>query len=286
MSADGLVYDVGMHNGDDTAFYLSQGFRVVAIEADPHLVGLGRARFEEPIARGRLEILNVAIADRPGQAEFWISDAHSEWNSFDRASAGRSGAPHHAISVEMRTFRSILEERATPFYVKIDIEGSDYHCLTDLGSLPASLPKFLSWESGDDPVDADGPESRSLLRLAHQIGFTRFKLIDQATFLPLPAPRTPRKAVDALVWRALTFKRPRLPQSARRLLDGLTYRSRLGRRYGWEFSMGTSGPWGDQMPGSWMTYAEAVAAYQRARREHFAKHRPADTLWCDWHAAR
>lgn len=30
-----LVYDVGMHNGDDTAFYVSQGYRVVAIEADP-----------------------------------------------------------------------------------------------------------------------------------------------------------------------------------------------------------------------------------------------------------
>ena len=29
-----LIYDVGMHRGEDTAFYLRKGFRVVAVEAD------------------------------------------------------------------------------------------------------------------------------------------------------------------------------------------------------------------------------------------------------------
>ena len=33
-----LIYDVGMHNGDDTAYYLRRGFRVVAIEPNPALV--------------------------------------------------------------------------------------------------------------------------------------------------------------------------------------------------------------------------------------------------------
>jgi 16S rRNA A1518/A1519 N6-dimethyltransferase RsmA/KsgA/DIM1 with predicted DNA glycosylase/AP lyase activity len=30
-----LIYDVGMHHGEDTEFYLRKGFRVVAFEADP-----------------------------------------------------------------------------------------------------------------------------------------------------------------------------------------------------------------------------------------------------------
>ena len=30
-----LVYDVGMNNGDDTAYYLRMGYRVVAFEANP-----------------------------------------------------------------------------------------------------------------------------------------------------------------------------------------------------------------------------------------------------------
>jgi hypothetical protein len=33
-----LIYDVGMNNADDTAYYLWRGSRVLAIEANPELV--------------------------------------------------------------------------------------------------------------------------------------------------------------------------------------------------------------------------------------------------------
>src|SRR5205807_8636106 len=39
------VFDVGMHDGADTAFYLHQGCAVLAIEADPALAAAGRRRF-------------------------------------------------------------------------------------------------------------------------------------------------------------------------------------------------------------------------------------------------
>ena len=40
-----LIYDVGMHKGEDTDYYLQKGFRVVAFEANPDLVNLCRTRF-------------------------------------------------------------------------------------------------------------------------------------------------------------------------------------------------------------------------------------------------
>jgi predicted RNA methylase len=43
--AKDLVYDVGLHNGDDTAFYLHQGFRVIAIDADPRAAAAAKQRF-------------------------------------------------------------------------------------------------------------------------------------------------------------------------------------------------------------------------------------------------
>src|SRR5690348_14857053 len=43
---DGLIYDVGLCDGDDTAFYLAKGFRVVAVEANPALVAAAKQRFE------------------------------------------------------------------------------------------------------------------------------------------------------------------------------------------------------------------------------------------------
>jgi hypothetical protein len=48
-----------MNNGDDTAYYLSRGFRTVAIEANPELVKYAKARFAREIASGRLIILNT-----------------------------------------------------------------------------------------------------------------------------------------------------------------------------------------------------------------------------------
>jgi hypothetical protein len=66
-----VIYDVGMNNGDDTAYYLSLGFRTVAIEANPELVKQAKARFAREVASGRLIILNIGIADREG-ALCWI----------------------------------------------------------------------------------------------------------------------------------------------------------------------------------------------------------------------
>jgi hypothetical protein len=40
-----LVLDVGMHNGDDTAYYLASGYDVVAVEANPTLCASARDRF-------------------------------------------------------------------------------------------------------------------------------------------------------------------------------------------------------------------------------------------------
>ena len=37
-----LIYDVGFHHGEDTAYYLKKGFRVVAFEAHPRLAEKGR----------------------------------------------------------------------------------------------------------------------------------------------------------------------------------------------------------------------------------------------------
>lgn len=58
-----LIYDVGMHTGGDTEFYLKKGFNVVAFEADPELAESGRRRFSREINAGQLTIVEGAIVD-------------------------------------------------------------------------------------------------------------------------------------------------------------------------------------------------------------------------------
>ena len=52
-----LIYDVGLHKGEDTEFYLRKGFRVVAIEALPALCDIARQRLHEYVDSGHLNIL-------------------------------------------------------------------------------------------------------------------------------------------------------------------------------------------------------------------------------------
>ena len=59
-----LVYDVGMNNGDDTAFYLHEGHSMIAIEAIPELVEAGGMRFRKGLEAQRLFIINVGDRGR------------------------------------------------------------------------------------------------------------------------------------------------------------------------------------------------------------------------------
>jgi hypothetical protein len=88
---DDLVFDVGMHLGEDSAYYLAKGYRVVAVEANPELADAGRRRFDREISAGRLTIVEGAIADtdRP-TITFYRHPTESVWGTADPDWAGRN----------------------------------------------------------------------------------------------------------------------------------------------------------------------------------------------------
>ena len=103
-----------MNNGDDAAHYLSRGYRVVAVEADPTLIERARERFHEPVRTGQLEIVNAAVGPKEEIAQFWVCDTKRKWDSFDRNVASRDGLPHTPIFVQCRPFRHLLRPYGTP----------------------------------------------------------------------------------------------------------------------------------------------------------------------------
>ena len=146
MIAD-LIYDVGMNNGDDTAYYLFKGFRVVAVEADPTLIETGSASASPTKSARPSGARQCRHRSEGGDRIVLDLRGRSEWNSFDRQVASRDGLPHHAIDVQCRPFRSLLEQFGVPSYLKIDIEGHDHYCVADLD--PRDLPRYISLEMGD-----------------------------------------------------------------------------------------------------------------------------------------
>ena len=96
-----IIYDVGMHEGQDTIFYLKKGFKVVAIEANPVLCDKAtqNKEFQAYIKTGQLVVLNMGIASIEGNMDFYINTTHTEWSSFNKDISERAGDICEKINV-------------------------------------------------------------------------------------------------------------------------------------------------------------------------------------------
>jgi FkbM family methyltransferase len=280
-----LIFDVGFNIGQDTAFYLSRGHRVLAIEADPTLAEEGRKRFCRDIEAGNLEILNVGIANTEGSAEFWICEAKPEFNSFHPGIAARDGYPSHSIRIATTRFSSVLRRFGTPHFLKIDIEGNEMLCLDDLD--PLHLPKYVSIES-ECPIDGNPIGEADGLRVLHKLrdlGYEAFKLIDQFTFCSISAPPSLNYLLDSASRKWLMRPPLNRIRGTHRLSQHLMTKPKLERSLRWQFPVGSSGALGEDTAGNWIGWKAAERAYRRHRATYFRM--PGVThhsFWCDWHA--
>ncbi len=179
-----LIYDIGLHDGQDTDYYLKKGFRVVAVEANPVLAEGATRRFEAAIASGQLVILNVAIAPEEREFEFFVNHQNSKWSSL-HASWGKRGAKgFEVIKVPGRRLQDIVAEHGVPHYLKIDIEGADLLALKAVADFPAT-PNFISVEGGGE----------NFLNLFADYGFDRFASVNQAKVPEIPQMVPAREGV-------------------------------------------------------------------------------------------
>lgn len=280
-----LLFDIGMHKCEDTAYYLQRGHRVVAVDADPTMVAAAAERFSEEIAAGQLALVHAAISDQPGDVPLYRS-RETMWNSLDPAIAGRLGTLGDSVSVPATTLAMLFEQFGVPFYCKIDIEGWDERALASIQGAP-QLPTFVSVESecaGESGVD-EASALRTLDRLA-ALGYRRFKLVDQ-------------RSLHVLAESESTYVTPGLPARVLRRLGLRTaapadFRSRAAARraamvlrYGYSFPIGATGPFGDDLMGEWMDFESARRTLLRHRRDFFRmRYVRGFEFWCDWHASR
>lgn len=221
-----LVFDVGLHQGEDSEFYLKKGFNVVAIEANPILCQIARERFQDYCATGCLTILNLAIAEKSGPTTFFMNEKVSVWGTTSVAWANRNeklGARSSEVTVDGVEFAALLERFGVPYYLKIDIEGADLLCVEALKHI-ASRPKYLSIESSKT-VWSDLIYEFDLLT---RLGYSKFKLVNQEDVPKQKCPFPPQE----------------------------------GAYIDHAFSVGASGLFGGEVPGSWLSREQAIFAYR------------------------
>lgn len=218
-----LIYDLGCHNGQDSDFYLKKGFTVVAAEAYPGLCDRLKLRFRREIDEGRFILVEKAIGERFGEAQFFVNTERSIWGTtssefIERSNATKSSGWTKTV-VPTIPFSSLIDRFGVPYYLKIDIEGADILCLEALMK-SQDRPNFVSIER--QPSLADQLKE---LRLLNALGYTRFKIVSQ---------------------KAVIRQRPPNPA-----LEGLYVDH--------QFEFDASGLFGEETPGPWVNYGAAIA---------------------------
>lgn len=179
-----LIYDIGAHVGEDTAYYLAKGFDVVAAEANPLLYKGLTERFAKEITAGRLTVLGVGVCDRSGTGTFYSNDKKEGWSSLLKETKATTRFTHVELEVELMPLSHILAAHGTPYYLKIDIEGAEFAAISTLD--PAKpLPVFLSFEIY---IDWQGIIGRLTM-----LGFDRFQLVRQGEEFLKPPPTPSRE---------------------------------------------------------------------------------------------
>jgi FkbM family methyltransferase len=272
-----LVYDIGMNDGDDTAYYLSLGHKVIAVEANPLLAAKAEKRFREYIEKGKLQVLNIGIAGFEGEMDFYVNKYDSGWSSFHLNLAARGGRGYETIKVKTKTLGRLISESGTPLYVKIDIEGNDQVALDSLVLCPEK-PEYISIEL----VSKLGISSLASL------GYNKFKLIDQQSLLPLEAP--PLREYVAYE-KLVAFKTSaHFGTKVLRKLIGKPVTRALEKRskalFHYDHPFGSSGPFGKELPGSWHSLEEMVEIFVSYKAQFGASSFGQENgWWVDLHAS-
>jgi FkbM family methyltransferase len=227
----GLIYDVGMHKGQDTDYYLKKGYRVIGFEANPENAAFCRDRFADAVADDRLTIVEGAIAERispngqRGKIKFYRNENHSLWGSTSEDWAYRNevmGTTHEVIEVNAVDFGECLEKYGVPFYMKADIVGSEIICLRAMQSFE-NKPDYLSIRS--EKVIFRRLEAE--FDILEELGYHAFKAIRQDF---------------EKVHRTVPGPNGEVP---------------------YEFEEGGSGPFGEESPGQWKSREAVLKDYKK-----------------------
>jgi FkbM family methyltransferase len=182
-----LIYDIGAHQGDDTAWYLQLGYQVIAVEANPALAKELENKYDGAIRDKKLRVLNVAIAAKDNETiPFFISRYHGRSSTIKHL-AERDGSVAQTIEIATARLSSLFEKYGTPHYCKIDIEGNDAIAINSLAG-KTGCPLYISCEHSSYTIEELHNNTNQLFETLNGLraaGYTSFQLIDQESLLTL-----------------------------------------------------------------------------------------------------
>lgn len=277
------IFDIGLHSGEDTAFYLEKGYNVVAIDANIDMIEKAQQTFHEAIKDKRLQLVHSAIAEEDNKILTFYTSNKSEWSSLDKNIANRNGQFKETIQVNTTRLSSLCQKYGIPYYCKIDIENYDLIALKSLKTL-SKLPTYISVESEclDDSETASEEQILASLELLYELGYQKFKLVDQLRLAALPFQQHFYKKVPFAL--RIVYKLIYMLQLSRPTIYNVDY---ISKKFNFPFKVGSSGPFGEDLEGEWLNYTEAKKHILFHRKDFFTLPDVHNYgFWCDWHAKK
>ena len=185
VSRQDLIFDIGLHKGLDSEFYLNKGFSVVGLEASPDLWDHVRAALEPHVSSGKLCVVQKALFHEDDkEVTFFINPDKDDWGSLEQGSAEKGVGHSVSITVPTVTLATLFKTYGVPYYLKCDIEGGDAILAEQLLN-SAGRPTFVSLEatSADD-----------IAKLV-ACGYDRFQLVNQYLNIFVECPEPAREGV-------------------------------------------------------------------------------------------
>lgn len=170
------IFDLGFHKGEDSAYYLSKGFNVVAVEANPSLVIEASNVYSEFIKSGDLILLNRLVSSENKEMTLYVHPTRTEWSSIHKYIAEQDGQKSSCVDVFSISLTDLCGIYGTPYYLKVDIEGCDVDVAQELVTLE-DKPDYVSFELNKN----DFFDIFTCLYLA---GYRKFQLRNQANNNP------------------------------------------------------------------------------------------------------
>ena len=165
-----LIFDIGANHGAKADVFLRLGAKVVAVEPDEVNGRVLRQKFlKYRLVRKPLVIVKKAISDTNAVQTMWIDAPGSAKNTLSRkwvdTLRGDESRFGHRLSfaeqkeVATTTLGQLVRDHGRPFFVKIDVEGSEPDVLRGIGR---AVP-YLSFEVNLPEFEPEGLECVNLL---------------------------------------------------------------------------------------------------------------------------
>ena len=134
LSAEDLVFDVGSHHGLVAIALARRGARVLAVEPNPHNVGILQKNIELNHLQN-VQVCRAAVGDSNGKVELLL-------DSLDGGVAEENGKGLATTTVPLVRLDDLAAEHGFPALIKIDVEGFEHRALRGASQILARRPKI------------------------------------------------------------------------------------------------------------------------------------------------